>query len=143
MPYEKLDGYALERDRLFDLLADNGPPALVLSGDIHSEWGNSLRVGDREFGVELVCSSVTAANVDDLLQLPEDNQISVQAEQLIRRHTDHVRHVDLDAHGYATAVLDAAGVEVAWCRVADLGHPDSPVAEHVRLHRSPEHGFTQ
>lgn len=139
---DQWDGYARERDRLLAVLADFATPTLFLSGDIHSEWANAIRFNGQEIGVEAVCSSITSANVNDFAKLPEDNPVSLQAEQVIRANSSHVRHVDLDAHGYATVNLTQDGAHMVWHRVADLSLPDSEVAPAIALEWKPGVGFT-
>lgn len=139
---DQWDGYSRERDRLLSVLADTGRPSLFLTGDIHSEWGSTLRHGDRHIGVELVGSSITSANVNDFLGLPEDNPVSHGSEGFIRANAPHVRHVDLDAHGYAIATLGPESVQLRWLRVADITLPDSPVAPAVALDWVYGTGFT-
>lgn len=139
---DQWDGYSRERDRLLSVLADTGRPSLFLTGDIHSEWGSTLRHGDRHIGVELVGSSITSANVNDFLGLPEDNPVSHGSEGFIRANAPHVRHVDLDAHGYAIATLGPESVQLRWLRVADITLPNSPVAPAVALDWVYGTGFT-
>ncbi|ALC06427.1 phosphodiesterase/alkaline phosphatase D [Corynebacterium deserti GIMN1.010] len=139
---DQWDGYAQERDRLLNVLADSATPTLFLAGDIHSEWGNSIIANGQEIGVEVVCSSITSANVDDFAHLPEDNPISLQVEQVIRSQSSHVRHVDLDAHGYASVTLTPGSTTMSWHRVSDITSPESPVFHAVTLEWKPGPGFT-
>ncbi|BAU96590.1 phosphodiesterase/alkaline phosphatase D [Corynebacterium suranareeae] len=139
---DQWDGYSLERNRLLEVLAGTSTPTIFLSGDIHSEWANSIRINSQEIGVEAVCSSITSANVNDFASLPEDNPLSLQAEQVIRSNSSHVRHVDLDAHGYATMYLTQESVQFVWHRVADLSRSDSAVSPAIALEWKPGLGFT-
>ncbi len=139
---DQWDGYSLERDRLLSVLADTGKPALFLSGDIHSEWGNTIEFGGRQIGAELVCTSISSPNVDDSMNLPEDNPFSLNTEAFIRSSGPHVRHVDLDAHGYSIAELTPDSVRFRWLRVGDITRADSPVALAVEYEWIHEVGFT-
>lgn len=139
---DQWDGYSQERDRLLSILAGTGQPTLFLAGDIHSEWANEIRFDNQKIGVEVVCSSITSANVDDYLHLPADNSVSVQAENFIRSNSPIVRHVDVDAHGYSTVVLSRDLVRATWHRVADLSQADSPVQPMAQLDWKPRSGFT-
>lgn len=112
-PYntDQWDGYAAERRRLFDAIAAAGLDNCVfLTGDIHSSWACDLpqHVGapaDGLVGAEFVVTSITAANVDDILSegpvvMPEGNPLSQAAQTAIMGLNHHVRFVDLDRHGY-------------------------------------------
>nr|WP_330221203.1 alkaline phosphatase D family protein [Corynebacterium comes] len=126
---DQWDGYVADRDRLLDLLAkDHGHGRNVfLTGDIHSEWASHIRHRNRVVAAELVCSSVTAANVDERLGLAENSPLSQTAERHVLAHNPHIRHVDLDAHGYATLTVHPTHVEMAWHRVLDVTVAGSPV----------------
>jgi alkaline phosphatase D len=103
---DQWDGYPPARDRLFDRIApvDN---VVVLTGDIHSAWGNDLArdpnnpdvpaggydpaTGGGALGVEFVTTSITSPGIDD----PSGTYTA-----LVRSQNPHVRHVDLNHHGY-------------------------------------------
>ncbi|NLZ56743.1 MAG: phosphodiesterase [Corynebacterium sp.] len=138
---DQWDGYSHERDHLLSVLAGTGKPTLFLAGDIHSEWGSTVSADGRQVGAELVCSSISSPNVDDFAQLPENNHLSLGTEAFLRDNCPHVRHVDLDAHGYAIASLSPASVRFTWVRVEDVTRADSPVGDRVGLEWVYEHGF--
>ncbi len=76
---DQWDGYTADRDSLLATLADRDRRAgntLFLTGDIHSEWANEIHHAGRTVAAELVCSSISAANVDDMLGLPAGSPIS-------------------------------------------------------------------
>lgn len=139
---DQWDGYSRERDRLLSVLAGTGRPSLFLTGDIHSEWGSTLRHDGRHIAAELVGSSISSPNVDDFLKLPENNPVSLNLETFIRDNASHVRHVDLDAHGYAVASLTPDAVRMEWVRVADISRADSPVSTAIALDWVYGTGFT-
>ena len=124
---DQWDGYSAERRRLLDTLGNQGSKVLFCTGDIHTEWGHVINWNGREIGAEVVCGSITAANVNEFIKLPEDNPISHLGEELLRLANPHLRHVDLDAHGYATVSLDRRGVDAQWLRVAGIADPNSGV----------------
>lgn len=139
---DQWDGYDRERDRLLELLSGIDPNVLFVTGDIHSEWAHSVLWQDQEIGAELVCSSITAPNVDEQLHLPVDNALSVLAEGVLRHENPNIRHVDLDAHGYALAEIHPDHVDMSWMRIADLNSPDSPVDEALRMTFTPGGGWS-
>lgn len=124
---DQWDGYTADRDRLLDQLARGHGRNVFLTGDIHSEWAGDIHHRGRVVAAELVCSSVTAANIDEQVGLGEDNPLSRTAEHHVLAHNPHIRHVDLDAHGYATLTVRPDHVEMAWHRVVDVTVAGSPV----------------
>lgn len=139
---DQWDGYSAERDRLLDVLDGIDPNILFVTGDIHSEWAHSVRHDGHEIGAELICSSISAPNVDEMLKLPVDNALSHAAESVLRHENPHVQHVDLDAHGYALAEITPDHVDMSWMRVADLNSPGSAVDEALRMRFTPGHGWS-
>lgn len=130
---DQWDGYAWARNRLFDELAADDANVLFLTGDIHTEWVNSIVHNGQEIGCELVTSSISAANVGDTVTTytkvyhPENNPVSLLAEDFLRKLNPAVKHVDLDAHGYAVARIRPTEVGMEFYRVADYENPESPV----------------
>ena len=130
---DQWDGYAWARNRLFDELAADDANVLFLTGDIHTEWANSIVHNGEEIGCEIVTSSISAANVGDSVSTythvyyPENNPVSLLAEDLIRSLNPAVKHVDFDAHGYAVARIRPAEVRMEFYRVGDYENPDSAV----------------
>lgn len=133
---DQWDGYAHERRQISELLANSGSKVLVCTGDIHSEWAHVLSHDGREYGAELVCSSISAPNVDEILTLPPHNEISNLAKHYLHMANPHLRHVELDYHGYAIATVTSEGVDMSWRRVNDiLATPETAsVAEAHTFH---------
>ena len=119
---DQWDGYTADRARLLAELAEHHPEGrtVFLTGDIHSEWANHI-VHDRQVvAAEMVTTSITARNIDDILRLPVDNVISTTAEDHVRAHNPHVSHLDLDSHGFAVLTVTADEVSMRWHRVDDI-----------------------
>ena len=109
---DQWDGYPPARDRLFDLI-DAYPPltaapnVVFLTGDIHSGWANDITrdpnnpdveaggydpaSGQGAIAVEFVATSITSPGIAD-----PDGTLAA----LVRSQNPHVKHVDLDHHGY-------------------------------------------
>lgn len=119
---DQWDGYAADRTRLLARIAEHHPEGrtVFVTGDIHSEWANHVVYDRRVVAAELVTTSVTARNLDDILLLPEDSLVAVTAENHIRSHNPHVAHVDLDAHGFAVLTVTRDDVRMRWMRVDDI-----------------------
>ncbi|MCG7297361.1 alkaline phosphatase D family protein [Corynebacterium afermentans] len=133
---DQWDGYAAERDRLLTMLDERESNALFLTGDIHSEWANSIASpsGFGEIGCEMVTTSISAPNVDEILTSAfgtyhnEDNSTSLLVEQTIRDANPWVSHIDFDAHGYGVASIHHDYVDMLYYRVSDVEDPDASVS---------------
>lgn len=132
---DQWDGYAAERDRLLTMLDEQESNALFLTGDIHSEWANSISSpsGFGEIGCEMVTTSISAPNVDEILTTTfgtyhaEDNSTSLLVEKVIRDYNPWVNHIDFDAHGYGVASINYDHVDMLYYRVSDVEDPDATV----------------
>lgn len=133
---DQWDGYAAERDRLLTMLDEQESNALFLTGDIHSEWANSIASpsGFGEIGCEMVTTSISAPNVDEILTTAfgtyhkEDDSTSLLVEKVIRDYNPWVNHIDFDAHGYGIASIHYDYVDMLYYRVSDVEDPDAAVS---------------
>ncbi|WP_273352501.1 alkaline phosphatase D family protein [Corynebacterium resistens] len=130
MPYnfDQWDGYAAERRRLIKLLHDRKINNTVwLTGDIHSSWANDIPVEPGTYprsgvaGVEIVCTSVTSSNIDDILKLPEDNALSHTAEFAFQNMNKHIKYLDYDSHGYTVVRVTPEFVHADWMHMRNDG----------------------
>jgi len=122
VPYnvDQWDGYTADRRELFAHLADNGVQDTVfLTGDIHSTWACDLPLdagtypASRSVGVELVGTSVTSDNLDDVLRVPP-RTASVAVEEGIKGVNRHVRHLEFDSHGFSVLDVTPERVQMDW-----------------------------
>ncbi len=126
MNSDQWDGYTNDRDALLQKLSERAGNTFFVTGDIHSEWANSIFHNEEEIACELVTTSISAPNVDEILTQytgiyhGEDNSTSLLVESAIRDANPWVKHVDYDAHGYAVARLGAESVEMNFYRVHDV-----------------------
>ena len=148
---DQWDGYAAERDRLLTMLDEQESNALFLTGDIHSEWANSIASpsGFGEIGCEMVTTSISAPNVDEILTSAfgtyhkEDNSTSLLVEQTIRDANPWVSHIDFDAHGYGVASIHRDFVDMLYYRVSDVEDPDASVSLSVKRQWRIGEGFVE
>lgn len=144
---DQWDGYTADRDRLLTLLAQRGERNLFLTGDIHSEWANSIFHQGKEVACEMVTTSISAPNIDDLLTqytgIPhnEDNPTTILVENTLRGANPWVRHVDFDAHGYGIARISSDRVDMEFRRVSSLADNNASVAPAVSVSWAPGSGF--
>jgi alkaline phosphatase D len=121
---DQWDGYTADRRELIDFLADRGVTNTVfLTGDIHSAWACELPVDpgsyplSRTVGVELVATSVTSNNLDDLTGSPRTSSLAV--EDAIRAGNRHVKYLDFDSHGYSVLTITPQETQMDWYVTSD------------------------
>jgi alkaline phosphatase D len=127
VPYnvDQWDGYTDDRRELLTHLADHGVRDTVfLTGDIHSSWACDLPLdpglypASRSVATELVCTSVSSDNLDDLLGAPP-RTASVAVEEAIQGANRHVRHLEFDSHGYSVLDITPERARMDWWYVSD------------------------
>ncbi|MBY6411524.1 alkaline phosphatase D family protein [Rhodococcus sp. BP-252] len=120
LPYnaDPWDGYTADRARLLGAIADNGVTNTVfITGDIHSAWACDIpQDASRYFetggvATELVVTSVTSANIDDLTKTPP-HTLGRVAESALMTLNRHIRYVDLDSHGFGVFEVTPTGVQM-------------------------------
>lgn len=105
------DGYAGERDKVYDLFEDSGANLLVLSGDSHMAWINEPHRGERRIGLELSASTLTGPSIGELLLPPGP------VGQAFAEDNRDVRWCDTNAVGFVTVSLTRDRVEADFVRV--------------------------
>lgn len=144
---DQWDGYDADRVKLLDLLEARGGNTFFITGDIHSEWANSIVHKGREIACEMVTTSITAPNVDEILTQytgiyhAEDNSTSRTIEDAIKGANPWVRHLDYDAHGYGIARVGRHGVDMEFYRVSDVEDSAARVGLAVQKRWEPKTGF--
>ncbi|MEC5181952.1 alkaline phosphatase D family protein [Arthrobacter sp. CG_A4] len=128
VPYnvDQWDGYEADRNRVVRHLRDNAVKDTVfLTGDIHSGWACDIPADPATYpatgdsvAVELVCTSVTSDNLDDILKVPP-RTASVAVENAFKAANPHVKYLDFDSHGYSVLDVTAAGVRMDWYVLAE------------------------
>ena len=129
---DQWDGYTADRRELVDFLADRGVTnTLFLTGDIHSAWACELPVDpgtyplSRTVGVELVATSVTSNNLDDLTGSPPRTS-SLAVEDAIRAANRHVKHLDFDSHGYSVLTITPQETQMDWYVIGERKDSNTP-----------------
>jgi alkaline phosphatase D len=134
VPYnvDQWDGYPAERAKVIGHLRDRGVrDAVFLTGDIHSGWACELPsdpgtypLTGESVGVELVCTSVTSDNLDDILGTPP-RTASLAVETAVKANNPHVKYLDFDSHGFSVLEVTEAGAQMDWFVLADRTDPRS------------------
>ncbi|MFJ6077265.1 alkaline phosphatase D family protein [Pseudarthrobacter sp. NPDC092419] len=137
VPYnvDQWDGYEADRSRVVRHLRDNAVKDTVfLTGDIHSGWACDIPADPATYpatgdsvAAELVCTSVTSDNLDDILDVPPRTG-SLSVEAAIRGANPHVKYLDFDSHGYSVLDVTPAGVRMDWYVLADRTSAGSAAA---------------
>jgi len=123
---DQWDGYTDDRRELLAHLRSNAIRNTVfLTGDIHSGWACDLPADPATYpatgdsvAAELVCTSVTSDNLDDILNVPPRTG-SVAVENAIKGANPHVKYLDFDSHGYSVLDVTPAGVRMDWFVLAE------------------------
>ena len=125
------DGYTADRKRLYQALSDNNiNNAVFITGDIHMSFACELPVdaanypGAGTVGTELVVTSVTSNNVDDIVGVPEYTA-GAAASAALTNVNHHLRWVDTDAHGYAVLTVTPAATQMDWYFINNRDDPRS------------------
>ncbi|KQU36474.1 MULTISPECIES: alkaline phosphatase D family protein [unclassified Rhodococcus (in: high G+C Gram-positive bacteria)] len=112
------DGYTADRRRLLDAIRTAGVDNTVfITGDIHSSWACDIPVDAAAYpaagtvATELVVTSVTSANIEDFLKVPE-HTVGRVAEEAFKAFNHHVKYVDLDTHGFGVFEVTPSGAQM-------------------------------
>ncbi|MEV4644492.1 alkaline phosphatase D family protein [Saccharopolyspora sp. NPDC049357] len=134
LPYnvDQWDGYTADRDEVLGVLHERGiTDTVFLTGDIHSAWAAELPFSPATYpldgnsvGTELVCTSVTSDNLDDILRVPP-RTASLAVEAAIRANNPHVKHLDFDSHGFSVLDVTAERVQMDWFALDDRTRPST------------------
>lgn len=126
---DQWDGYPAERKKIYDhVLTHNIDNLVVLTGDIHSSWGNDLpydnsydpNTGANSVGVEFVTTSVTSSN----------SPISVGLA-ILQSQNEHIKYAELASHGYIILDVNANRVQGDWYYVDNITNPDTFTTEYA------------
>lgn len=129
---DQWDGYEADQHRVISHLRDNAlKDTVFLTGDIHSGWACDIPADPATYpatgdsvAAELVCTSVTSDNLDDILKTPP-RTASVGVENAIKAANPHIKHLDFDSHGYSVLDVTPAGVRMDWYVLSERTAADS------------------
>jgi alkaline phosphatase D len=127
---DQWDGYNADRNELVDhLRAAQARDVVFLTGDIHTSWANEITTRatgpSNPAAAEFVVPSVTSDNVNDFLNLPAGNPLSLIGAGIIRATNSHVRWTELDGHGYGVLTVTAGTCRMDWYHLANRLRADS------------------
>lgn len=129
------DGYTDDRRELLEHIAFEGIDNVAfLTGDIHSSWACDLPLDAGSYptspsvAVELVGTSITADNLDEILGLPPRHPIIQQVEQVFVAGNAHIKLLQFDAHGYSVVDVTPERLQMDWHYVSDRTDPNATQA---------------
>ncbi len=127
------DGFPAERERLFAAARDANANMLVLTGDTHNFWANTVRADDgARMGAEFGATSVTSASAFEGLRAP-----GLHAGRLVENaNRDVLMHEPYDK-GYLVATLSRSEAIVECMRMDDITAPDSGGSVAYRFRATP------
>ena len=116
------DGYAFERDRLFDTFGQSGD-VVVLTGDVHSSWANELvpdaNPANGSVGVEFVAPAVSTRPFSSNVQ-----GATPPFEAAFTAANPWIKQCDMDENGFLVVDLDEDRAVGTWYKV-DAQTPDA------------------
>ena len=127
VPYnvDQWDGYTDDRRELLAHLRDHGiRDTVFLTGDIHSSWACDVPIdaglypASPSVATELVCTSVTSDNLDDIVGSPP-RTTSLAVESAIVAANRHIRYLEFDSHGYSVLDLTPERAQMDWFYLSD------------------------
>jgi alkaline phosphatase D len=125
---DQWDGYRAEREEMVEFLHSNSiDNVVVLTGDIHTSWGNDIphhdlnydpNTGEGSVGVEFVTTSITSGS----------SPVNVGAS-IISAANPHMKYVDLAQKGYVILDVDQQRTKGHWVYVSSVSSAEYTVSE--------------
>ena len=116
-------GYAHERISLMRFIADRKiPNPVVLTGDIHSNWANELRIDDREHDTPVVATELVGTSISsggNGIEKPDYLDSMKAANPVVKFHTQE--------RGYVRCTLTPAQMRADYVAVEDVLRPGGKV----------------
>ncbi len=116
LPYnlDAWDGYFYEREILFETVKNYAKNFVVLSGDTHNSWANTLKdMNGNKVGIELAATSVTSPGMEEYLSITSLEQ-AMQAEGAIELLVDDLEYCNLMDRGFVEVVFTKDSVTSNW-----------------------------
>jgi alkaline phosphatase D len=128
---DQWDGYLASRNRLLGFLQQNAiTNNVVLTGDLHSSWGNDITfnpfdprlynpaTGQGSLAVEFVGPGITSPGI-------EDPQEAAGLTAQVRSTHPHVKYINLSRRGYVLVDIDRERAQGEWYYPSTITQPDA------------------
>jgi alkaline phosphatase D len=144
VPYnvDQWDGYRFDRRELLNHIAGNvedGAPVtgridnvVFLTGDIHSSWACDVPRNPGNYpllspsvAVELVCTSITSDNLNEIVGQPPRNPTSLSVENGFKLTNRHVKLLEFDSHGYSVVDVTRDRLQMDWYYISEREDPNA------------------
>lgn len=129
---DQWDGYRPERSEMISHIHDNNiDNVVVITGDIHTSWGNDIPHPDMSYdpntgagsvGVEFVTTSISSGS----------SPVNV-GTGIINSANPHIKYVDLAQKGYLVLDIDQQRAKGSWVYVSTVSEPQYTVTETAAL----------
>lgn len=107
------DGYAIEREVLFQQIKQMGKKIIVLAGDTHNAWHNHLTTHTGELvGVEFGTSSVSSPGMEAYLGL--DDTTARKLAQALPTVINDLQYTNLHERGYMVTHISKDAINNEW-----------------------------
>ncbi|MFJ9324603.1 alkaline phosphatase D family protein [Streptomyces globisporus] len=128
---DQWDGYTDDRRELLNHLVTNRIQNTVfLSGDVHMAFACDVPLNAAQYdglgsiASEFTVTSVTSANVDDILGVPP-HSVSGAGETALRNSNPHIKWIDMDSHGLGIIDVTAERAQMDYFTI-DKANKNSP-----------------
>ncbi len=123
------EGYPAARARLLQACAEHANNAVILGGDSHNCWVNTLPAGGRLAALEFAGGSVTSPGFERTL-----TQASAgEREATLQDSNPHMAFCDVTHRGYGALVFTRGECAAEWVAFADVRSPEPGTPAVTRL----------
>jgi alkaline phosphatase D len=123
------DGYAAERERLFDIFKSTKSRPIVISGDSHTAWANNLTDNKgTHVGVEIGVTSITSPTTYLDTILPGFNLAATLAAQ-----NQDIIACDDQHNGFVILTLTRDEAEAQWMQVSTILNSEFETSTRARF----------
>lgn len=119
---DQWDGYTADRKRLLDFIMGNQiQNTVVLTGDIHTSWGNDIPHPDSSYNSSTGQGSATVEFVSPSVTSP--NTPFPIGANLIQLANPHIKYADLTRHGFTVLDINRQRTQCDWRFVTNIYPP--------------------
>jgi len=121
IPYnlDAWDGYAYERELLFNTVKQQTSKLVVLAGDTHNAWANDLKSLDgTHVGVEFATSSVSSPGLESYLGVAPEDIVATEAGLV--GLIEGLNYLNMSDRGYLMVTFEENKAQAEWVYVSDV-----------------------